>query len=115
MGTRGPFPGVKRPGRYADHSHPPSAEVKEYVELYLHSSNTSSWRCAQFKEKQGGNFTFTFYHEDIFGNGGIASRIVNLAVDGGEWSASRPGRFTPRLGVHSLYTHKYVAFCVVRL
>jgi hypothetical protein len=29
--------GVKRPGREADHSPPPSAEVKECVELYLHS------------------------------------------------------------------------------
>jgi hypothetical protein len=37
MGTRGSFPGIKRPGREADHSHPSSAEVKEYVELYLHS------------------------------------------------------------------------------
>jgi hypothetical protein len=38
--------GVKRPGREADHSPPSSAEVKECVELYLHSSNTSSWRGA---------------------------------------------------------------------
>jgi hypothetical protein len=37
MGTRGSFPGVKRPGREADHSPPSSAEVKEWVELYLHS------------------------------------------------------------------------------
>jgi hypothetical protein len=29
--------GVKRPGREADHSPPFSAEVKEWVELYLHS------------------------------------------------------------------------------
>jgi hypothetical protein len=29
--------GVKRPGREADHSPPSSAEVKECVELYLHS------------------------------------------------------------------------------
>jgi hypothetical protein len=29
MGTRGSFPGVKRSGREADHSHPSSAEVKE--------------------------------------------------------------------------------------
>jgi hypothetical protein len=29
MGARGPFPGVKRPGREADHSSPSSAEVKE--------------------------------------------------------------------------------------
>jgi hypothetical protein len=30
--------GVKRPAREADHSPPSSAEVKEYVELYFHSS-----------------------------------------------------------------------------
>jgi hypothetical protein len=29
MGTRGSFPGVKRPGREADHSPPSIAEVKE--------------------------------------------------------------------------------------
>jgi hypothetical protein len=29
--------GVKRPGREADHSPPASAEVKKWVELYLHS------------------------------------------------------------------------------
>jgi len=28
--------GVKRPGREADHSPPPSAEAKECVEPYLH-------------------------------------------------------------------------------
>jgi hypothetical protein len=33
MGIRGSFPGVKRPGREADHSPPSSAEVKEWVEL----------------------------------------------------------------------------------
>jgi hypothetical protein len=32
--------GVKRPEREADHSPPSSAEVKECVELYLHSPNT---------------------------------------------------------------------------
>jgi hypothetical protein len=37
--------GVKRPGREADHS-PPNAEVKECVELYLHSPNTSLCRGA---------------------------------------------------------------------
>jgi hypothetical protein len=30
-----------------------------------------------------------------WGSGGIAPRI-RLALNGGEWSASRPGRFTPR-------------------
>jgi hypothetical protein len=36
-------------------------------------------------------------------SGGIAPRIVTSALDGGEWSASRPGRFTPRKrapGIH---------------
>jgi hypothetical protein len=37
---------VKRPGREADHSPPSSAGVKECVELYLHSSNMSSWSAA---------------------------------------------------------------------
>jgi hypothetical protein len=37
MGTRGLSLGVKRQGREADHSPPSSAEVKECVELYLHS------------------------------------------------------------------------------
>jgi hypothetical protein len=46
MGTRGSFPGGKRSRREADHSPPSSAEVKECVELYLHSPNTPSWRGA---------------------------------------------------------------------
>jgi hypothetical protein len=47
MGTGGgSFPGVKRPGREADHSHPSSAEVKEWVELYLNSPSKPSWRGA---------------------------------------------------------------------
>jgi len=33
--------------READRSPPTSAEVKERMELYLHSPNTSSWRGAQ--------------------------------------------------------------------
>jgi hypothetical protein len=33
-------------GREADHSPPSSAEVKEWVELCLHSPNTPSWRGA---------------------------------------------------------------------
>jgi hypothetical protein len=53
--------GVKRPRREADHLPPSSAEVKECVELYLHSPNTPSWRGAQLKEKHRDNFTFTFF------------------------------------------------------
>jgi hypothetical protein len=51
--------GVKRPGCEAHHSPPSSAEVKEYVELYLHSPNTPSLRDAQLKYKHRDNFTLT--------------------------------------------------------
>jgi hypothetical protein len=53
------FLGVRRPGREADHSPPSSAEVKEWVELYLHSPDMPSWYGAQLKHRD--NFTFTFY------------------------------------------------------
>jgi hypothetical protein len=45
-------------GRESNHSPPSSAEVKEWVELYLHSPNTPSWRGAQLGEHRD-NFTFT--------------------------------------------------------
>jgi hypothetical protein len=41
-------------GREADHSPLSSAEVKERVELYLHSPNTPPWRGAQLGGAQGG-------------------------------------------------------------
>jgi hypothetical protein len=40
-------------GPEANHSPPSSAEVKEWVELYLHSSNTPSWRGARLGGAQG--------------------------------------------------------------
>jgi hypothetical protein len=40
-------------GREADHSPPSSAEVKGWVELYLHSPNTPSWRGVQLGGAQG--------------------------------------------------------------
>jgi hypothetical protein len=51
MGTRTISLGVKRPGREADHSPPSSAEVKEWVELYLHSPNMPSLHGAQLKQR----------------------------------------------------------------
>jgi hypothetical protein len=42
MGT-GSFPGVKRPGRGADHPHPSTAEVKELVELYIYHPHSPPW------------------------------------------------------------------------
>jgi hypothetical protein len=54
--------GVKRPGREADHS-PYSAEVKEYVELYLYSPNTPSWRGAQLKKAQGQLYLYLYFYQ----------------------------------------------------
>jgi hypothetical protein len=54
--------GGKWPGGEADHSSPSSADVKECVELYLHSTNTPSWRGTLLKHKD--NFTFTFIYLD---------------------------------------------------
>jgi hypothetical protein len=48
---------VKRPVREADHSPPSSAEVKEFVELYLHSPIRLHGG-AQLKHRD--NFTFSF-------------------------------------------------------
>jgi hypothetical protein len=50
--------GLKRPGREADHSPPSTAEVKEWVELYLQSLNMPLWHGAQLKHRD--NFTFIF-------------------------------------------------------
>jgi hypothetical protein len=44
-------------GREADHSPPSSVEVKKWVELYVHSPNTPSWRGAQLRGTQGAGFT----------------------------------------------------------
>jgi hypothetical protein len=45
--------GVKQLGHEADHSPPSSVEVKECMELYLHSPNTPSWRSTQLKKTRG--------------------------------------------------------------
>jgi len=37
------FPGVKRPGRGIDHPTPPTAGVKEKVNLYLYPPTGTSW------------------------------------------------------------------------
>jgi len=55
---------VKWPGNEADYSHPSSAEVKEWVELYLHSPNRPSWRGSQLNHRD--NFTFPYIYTYIY-------------------------------------------------
>jgi len=43
--------GAKWPGREAGHCPPSSAEVKECVELYLHSAIEPSWSGSRFKKE----------------------------------------------------------------
>jgi hypothetical protein len=55
-------------GCEADHSPPSSAKVKEWVELYLHSPNTPSWRGAQLGGAQGQLYLYlyqTVYYNEI--------------------------------------------------
>jgi hypothetical protein len=54
LSIRGPFPGNE-----VDHSPPLCAEVKERVELCLHSPNTPSWGGAELKHGVTTFFTFT--------------------------------------------------------
>jgi hypothetical protein len=64
---------VKRPGSEADHSPLPSDEVKECVELYLHSTNKYSWRGALFQIRTTLNFRYklTVRH---------CGRVCNFAI-----------------------------------
>jgi hypothetical protein len=41
-------------------------------------------------------FNWAPRHEGVLGSGGIAHRILDLGTRWGVWSASCPGRFTPR-------------------
>jgi hypothetical protein len=59
MVTRRSFSGSKATEREADHSPPSSAEIKECVELYLHSPSTPSWLGALSKHRD--NCTFYIY------------------------------------------------------
>jgi hypothetical protein len=68
------FLGVKRPGREADHLPPSIAEVKECVELHLHSFNTPSWCGTQLKHRETFTFTFTFIIAECIVIGGTCSK-----------------------------------------
>jgi hypothetical protein len=39
----------------------------------------------------------------MYGSGGIAPSFLTSALDGGQWSASHPGRFTPGEGAPAIH------------
>jgi hypothetical protein len=70
MGTGASFRGGKAAGSGADHSSPSSAEVKEFAELYLHSTDTPSW-CGSVKKKaQGHLHLYIYIYISAFYSGG---------------------------------------------
>jgi hypothetical protein len=75
------FPGVKRPGREADHSPPSSAEVKECVELYLHSQYAFMVWCLV---KHRDSCTFSFDNRMIIKM--MMAGSVELRTTLGTWS-----------------------------
>jgi hypothetical protein len=60
--------GVKRPGREPEYSPPSSAEVKEWVELYLHSPNTPSWHGAYLSTGTLPFYLYIYTHEVCWRN-----------------------------------------------
>jgi hypothetical protein len=69
-------------GREADHSPPSSAEVKEWVELYLHSPNTHSWRGAQLGGAQGQLYLYLYlYLEAVMNNANCIQGIYGNVFD----------------------------------
>jgi hypothetical protein len=48
-------------GREAYHSPPSSAEVKEWVELYVHSPNAPSWRGAELRGVRSAHFLLSMF------------------------------------------------------
>jgi hypothetical protein len=53
-------------GREADHSPPSSAEVKKWVELYLHFPNTPSWCGAQGEHRDREEINYVFCSIKVF-------------------------------------------------
>jgi hypothetical protein len=71
--------GVKRPGRKYDHSPPYSAEVKECMELYLHSPNTPLWSGVQLK-KHKNNFTLPYLTLPYLKGRSLMQEFINICV-----------------------------------
>jgi hypothetical protein len=124
VGTGDSFPVIKRPGREADHSPPSGAEVKNAWSCTSTSPYVfMAWYCVKHRD----NSTFTLLSRlklhytvqvkvklslcltkchSMKTYGGMEVQLhafLTSAPDGGEGSASCPGRFTP--GIRDPGTH----------
>jgi hypothetical protein len=61
VGTRGSFPGMKRPGRETDHSLQPSTKFKN-VWSYTSIPSTPSWRGAQLRKAKEQIYFYFYRH-----------------------------------------------------
>jgi hypothetical protein len=82
MSIRGSFPGGKAAGAWSWPLTPSSAEVKEWVDLHLHSTNTPSWSGAQLKHRD--NFTFYLLTNSLVVDPVI--NVINTIVRNWTWS-----------------------------
>jgi hypothetical protein len=81
---------------FRDFGHQLSAAIKTVARLndcQLLRDNPVLWSCN--KNQVRGDKVKLSLCEDVWKSGGIAPSFFTLAVDGGEWSASRPGRYDP--------------------
>jgi hypothetical protein len=67
-------------GREADHLPPSSAEVKEWVEKYIHSPNTPSWRGAPLGGAQGQLYLYLTGFENMFLLPLIFLKVPNFVI-----------------------------------
>jgi hypothetical protein len=106
-------------GREADHSPPSNAEVKEWVELYLHSPTTPSWRGVQSGGAQG-NFTFTLYRTDSISQFEVEIsckiKFVSFEIDHylliRHWSAVAQFIHEAVYPIFQIFSCVYVLFCL---
>jgi hypothetical protein len=77
-------------GREVGHSPPSSAEIKKWVELYLHSPNTPSWCGAQLGEHRGTWAGGLDDQNSIPGRAGYFSLWHHVQTGSGAHTASYP-------------------------
>jgi hypothetical protein len=95
----------------------PCSDVKDHVASifivilprhYTSPRPTTQWLQIVWNRQETGrnsSYALTEHHamKAYWGSGGIAPRTLTSALDGGEWSASRPGSFTPRALLDCLF------------